>query len=93
MEQPDDPLARDLAALAALPGTPRLATLEAGVFAAIDEQARRRRDIRALGTWVVAGALSLGLIGGGIAGATATREERPLPIGIERHLVPSVLLS
>ena len=88
----NDPLARDLAALAALPIGDGLDGLDSRVFMAIDEQAQRRRDTGRLGTWIVAASLSLGLIGGGIAGLSGAREPT-LPIGIERQLVPSVLFS
>ena len=88
MTDPTDPLLRRLAALsdaAALDG------LEAGVFAAIDDQARSRRAGRRIGTLAVAAALGVGLAGGAV-GVGLSPAEAAAPIGMNAALAPSTLL-
>ncbi len=84
----NDPIAVDLARLRAMPLPPALDGLENSVFAAIDDRARSRT----VGLMSIAGALAIGLAGGGILGSSAAPAQASTPIGIDGALAPSTLL-
>ena len=84
----NDPIDADIARLSAMATPPALDGLEAGVFAAIDERARSRT----VGLWSVAGALAIGLAGGGLIAGSAAPAQAATPFGIDGGLAPSTLL-
>lgn len=84
----NDPIDADLARLRAMAMPSVLDGVEAGVFAAIDDRARSR----AVGFWSIAGALAIGLAGGGLIAGSAAPARAATPLGIDGTLAPSTLL-